>query len=115
MKKKLSIRIFSIFLSLLMVVSILPTGAITASAAGFIARTTKPAIGIKNSRQVIQKQKMDGHTQEIELNKPEDGLVGVGTGLVHMIMKAKEEKYRHKPHLLVIIIKNWCIIFIIAI
>lgn len=43
MKKKLSIRIFSIFLSLLMVVSILPTGAITASAAGFIARTTKPA------------------------------------------------------------------------
>ena len=43
MKKKLSTRIFSIFLSLLMVVSILPTGVITASAAGFIARTTKPA------------------------------------------------------------------------
>lgn len=33
MKKKLSTRIFSIFLSLLMVVSILPAGAITASAA----------------------------------------------------------------------------------
>lgn len=43
MKKKLSTRIFSIFLSLLMVVSILPAGAITASATNFVARTTKPA------------------------------------------------------------------------
>lgn len=43
MKKKLSTRILSIFLSLLMVVSILPAGAITVSAADFIARTTKPA------------------------------------------------------------------------
>ena len=43
MKKRLGTRILSIFLSLLMVVSILPAGAITASAADFIARTTKPA------------------------------------------------------------------------
>lgn len=43
MKKKLSTRIFSIFLSLLMVVSILPAGAITASAATFTPRYSSPA------------------------------------------------------------------------
>ncbi len=42
MKKKLSTRILSIFLSLLMVVSILPVGAITASAASFTPRLTAP-------------------------------------------------------------------------
>lgn len=43
MKKKISVKILSAFLSLLMVVSILPAGAITASAASFIPRLTAPA------------------------------------------------------------------------
>ena len=42
MKKKLSTRILSIFLSLLMVFSILPAGVIIASAAGFTARMYAP-------------------------------------------------------------------------
>lgn len=54
MKKKLSTRIFSIFLSLLMVVSILPAGAITAQAATKIATLYWPVYD-KNSGKPITK------------------------------------------------------------
>ncbi len=43
MKQKISIRICSIFLSLLMVVTILPLGAFSASAASFTPRLTAPS------------------------------------------------------------------------
>lgn len=43
MKKKLSTRIFSIFLAVLMAVSIIPAGSITASAATFTPRYSSPS------------------------------------------------------------------------
>lgn len=52
MKKKISVKILSAFLSLLMVMSILPVGAITAQAAGYIfpvIGTTKISSGFKTS------------------------------------------------------------------